>query len=149
MIIPMPAETQKATTKTIEIKILSNLQKETALLELDTQKYRMTFKRKNGFTKTYKTDNYYSCFGQLRADLPEITFLCKGSKINVHPSSMSSQMSRGLVAYELTLGTPSEETDMVRIFDYEEKNLTNNIEEQKQFYARWRDSFNAPTKCQI
>ncbi len=38
---------------------------------------------------------------------------------------------------------------MVRIFDYEEKNLTNNIEEQKQFYARWRDSFNAPTKCQI
>ena len=53
---------------------------------------------------------------------------------------MSSQMSTGLVAYELKLGIPSEEEDLVRIFDYEDENLTNNIEEQRTFYKRWLES---------
>jgi tRNA-binding EMAP/Myf-like protein len=76
----------------------------------------------------------------LRADHPEIKFLCKGAKLNVHPSRMSSQMSSGLVAYELKLGKPSEEEDIVRIFDYEDKNITSNIEEQRTFYKNWVES---------
>lgn len=76
----------------------------------------------------------------LRADHPEIKFLCKGAKLNVHPSRMSSQMSNGLVAYELKLGIPSEEEDIVRIFDYDDESITSNIEEQRAFYKKWIDS---------
>ena len=53
---------------------------------------------------------------------------------------MSSQMSSGLVAYELKLGKPSEEEDIVRIFDYEDENITSNIEEQRTFYKNWIES---------
>lgn len=51
---------------------------------------------------------------------------------------MSSSMSSGLVAYEMKLGEPDPE--MVRIFDYEEHDLTNDIEEQIEFRVRWGDS---------
>ncbi|MNR42694.1 hypothetical protein D3C85_1612330 [compost metagenome] len=84
----------------------------------------------------------------LRAELPEITFFCKGAKLNVHPSRMTSQMSSGLVAYELELGTPSEDENIVRIFDYEDKNLTCNIKEQQTFYKKWIESLAVPTPDQ-
>lgn len=64
-------------------------------------------------------------------------FMCKGAKINVHPSSMSSQMSLGVKAYELTLGKRASLDDIVNIFDYEENNLTNNPDVQEEFFLRW------------
>ena len=103
----------------------------------------------SGLTKIYTAYDFYVCFGILRADHPEIKFLCKGAKLNVHPSRMSSQMSSGLVAYELKPGKPSEEEDIVRIFDYENKNIISNIEEQKIFYKKWIESLTitAPKKA--
>jgi len=53
---------------------------------------------------------------------------------------MTSQMANGLVAYELRTGYATEEEDTVRIFDYEENDLTNNIEDQKSFYTSWLKS---------
>lgn len=47
-------------------------------------------------------------------------------------------MSGGLVANEMKLGEPDPE--MVRIFDYEEHDLTSDIEEQVEFRERWGDS---------
>ena len=49
-------------------------------------------------------------------------------------------MSAGLVAYELRLGIPAEDEDIVRIFDYEKTNLTKNIQQQREFYTRWIES---------
>ncbi|WP_305955815.1 MULTISPECIES: hypothetical protein [unclassified Pseudomonas] len=80
----------------------------------------------------------YESFGLLRAELKDIKFLCKGSKINVHTSGMSSHMSNGLVAYELTMGQP--EGKPVHIFSYEESDITNDIEKQRDFCQRWADS---------
>ncbi|WP_311197146.1 hypothetical protein [Pseudomonas poae] len=80
----------------------------------------------------------YESFGLLRAELKDIKFLCKGSKINVHTSGMSSHMSNGLVAYELTMGQPDGEP--VHIFSYEESDITNDIEKQRDFCRRWADS---------
>ena len=94
----------------------------------------------NGLTKTYTAYDLYVCFGMLRADYSEIKFLCKGAKLNVHPSRMSSQMSSGLIAYELNLGKPSEAKNLVRIFDYEDENITSNIEKQEIFYKNWIES---------
>jgi hypothetical protein len=128
------------TMKDLEISIDNNGTIETATIQCNRRKLELTFIMKNGLTKTYSDYDMYACFGLLRADHPEIKFLCKGAKLNVHPSRMSSQMSTGLVAYELKLGIPSEEEDLVRIFDYEDENLTNNIEEQRTFYKRWLES---------
>jgi hypothetical protein len=94
----------------------------------------------NGFKKTYSDTNFYRCFGQIRKDSPHIQFLCKGSKINVHPSSMSSQMTLGLKAYELTLGKKAAIEDIIYIFDYDETNLTNDPDEQRNFYRKWIES---------
>ncbi|WP_236309239.1 hypothetical protein, partial [Pseudomonas gessardii] len=88
--------------------------------------------------KTYSGLDVFRSFGLLRKEFSDIKFLCKGSKINVFPSAMSSSMSGGLVAYEMKLGEPDPE--MVRIFDYEEHDLTSDIEEQVEFRERWGDS---------
>ncbi|WP_236182992.1 MULTISPECIES: hypothetical protein [Pseudomonas] len=87
--------------------------------------------------KTYEGSDFYKCFGLLRKDNPEVTFFCKGSKLNVHTSSMSSQMSLGLKAYELSLGKEATLDDIVFIFDYEDENLTNDPELQRSFYLEW------------
>ncbi|EJL99487.1 hypothetical protein PMI18_03524 [Pseudomonas sp. GM102] len=125
---------------TIEILINNHGVIERATIECDRKKPTLTFTMQSGFKKIYTGYDLYVCFGMLRADYTEIKFLCKGAKLNVHPSRMSSQMSSGLVAYELKLGEPSEEEDVVRIFDYEDENITSNIEEQKTFYKNWIES---------
>lgn len=113
---------------------------ETATIECDRKTSTLTIEMQDGLKKTYTAYDFFVCLGMLRADHPEFKFLCKGAKLNVHPSRMSSQMSKGLVAYELTLGKPSEDEDLVRIFDYENENITYSIEEQKAFYKKWIES---------
>jgi hypothetical protein len=130
------------TLKKIEIQIIKNKIRETASLEVDRKTKTLIFSTKDGLSTTRTSEDLYQCFGLIRADFPDIKFLCKGAKINIHPSRMSSQMSAGLVAYEVRMGHPTDEEDVVRIFDYEENNLTNDIEEQKKHYQRWIESIN-------
>lgn len=91
-------------------------------------------------TYSFYGENLYSCFVKLRCALPDIKFLCKGAKINVHPSRASSQMSAGLMAYELTLGKQALRANLVNIFDYEENDLTNNPLTQSEFFEQWINS---------
>lgn len=112
-----------------------------AQIECDRQKLSLIFKMECGMTKSYSAGDLFICFGMLRAEFPNIKFLCKGSKLNVYPSRMSSQMSGGVVAYEMVMGRPAETEDLVRIFDFEDKDITNNIEEQRRFYDQWINSF--------
>jgi len=93
-----------------------------------------------GQRHTIKGTNLFECFATLRADYPDTRFLCKGSKVNVCPSRMSSQMSGGLLAYEVTLGKQALQSNLVNIFDYESENLTNDYQEQHQFYKSWINS---------
>ncbi|WP_277758398.1 hypothetical protein [Pseudomonas sp. A34-9] len=123
--------------KTIYVEIVKDLKRETGNIVIDRKTKRLTFTMKNGKTSTRSAADLYICFGLIRADFPDIKFLCKGAKTNVHPSRMTSQMSTGLVAYELTFGQPTEESDIVRIFDYEDNDLTNDLEAQKAYYFRW------------
>lgn len=121
----------------VHVKINVDGQQEDAQLVCESSAVSIMFTRKNGYSKTYSDRNFYKCFGRVREDHPDIQFLCKGSKINVHPSSMSSQMTLGLKANELVLGKRAELADVVYIFDYEEHNLTNKPEEQKEFFMQW------------
>jgi hypothetical protein len=102
--------------------------------------------------KSYTDTDLYMCFGKIRRDSPEVKFLCKGSKINVHPSRMTSQMAGGIIAYEVIMGQPADDDRIVNIFDYEDENLTNDIQEQIDHYQNWLQSLNKngnqPTKDQ-
>lgn len=75
--------------------------------------------------KTYTALDLYDCFGLLRADF-------------VYPSAMASQISSGVVAYETEIGNP--DAQLVRIFDYEENELTNDINEQIIYRKNWAKS---------
>lgn len=122
-----------------EVKLIISIDgtQQTAQLICDSKAVSITFEMGNGFKETYADTNFYRCFGRVREDNPHIQFLCKGSKVNVHPSSMSSQMSLGLKAYELTIGKKASLEDIVYIFDYDENDLTNDPEEQRNFYRKW------------
>ncbi|CAI8938993.1 hypothetical protein [Pseudomonas chlororaphis] len=85
-------------------------------------------------------DNLFSCFIKLRQNFPKTTFFCKGAKKNVYPSRASSQMSSGLMAYELQLGKQALRADFVNIFDYEDKDLTNDPDIQLDFFKSWMAS---------
>ncbi|MCM2381271.1 hypothetical protein [Pseudomonas marginalis] len=124
--------------KKIDITIIKNAQRETATLELDRAHSTLSIVFADGIKKIYSDIDIYTCFGLLRREFSETTFLCKGSKVNVYPSAMASQMSSGLVAYEVTIGEP--DAELVRIFDYEENNLTNDINDQIAYRRKWAES---------
>ncbi|MGF6518503.1 hypothetical protein ABH912_005969 [Pseudomonas sp. BT76 TE3572] len=126
--------------KTIEISINAHDVIQKVAIECDRQNRTLTYILESGLRKTYTAHDLYLCLGLLRADFPETKFLCKGAKLNVYPSRMSSQMSAGVVAYELHMGKPAEPEDIVNIFDYEENKITQDIQEQRDYYKRWIES---------
>ncbi|WP_103311163.1 MULTISPECIES: hypothetical protein [unclassified Pseudomonas] len=103
----------------------------------------MTVTMPDGLVRSYEAADLYLCLGMVRKDFPNVSFLCKGAKINVYPSRMSSQMAGGVVAYEVRWGKSADKTDMVNIFDYEDKDLTNDINKQADYHQRWLQSLNA------
>ncbi len=129
--------------KTQKIKVTTHNQTTEVTVKYDIKKSIMMFSEADNFKKTYHGDDIYTCLAKIRADFPHINFLCKGAKINVKPSRMSSQMSAGLVAYEMTLGKPASRDDIVNIFEFEESDLTNNPSEQIAFFKKWLASINA------
>lgn len=124
----------------VEIAIIKQGERQRADLLCDSDNTTITFVMANGYSQSYAGNDFYQCLGEIRKEHRDVTFLCKGAKINVHPSSMSSQMTQGVKAYELTMGRNATRSDVVNIFDYEDKNLTNNPELQKQFFERWLDT---------
>ncbi len=124
--------------KSREITILNKGIRENAIVEYEAGKPTLSLLLNNGERKTYTALDLFDSFGLLRANLKDIKFLCKGSKINVHTSGMSSHMSNGLIAYELTMGNPDGE--FVHIFAYEDRDLTNDIQQQHDFCQRWSES---------
>lgn len=112
--------------------------------ECERRTMTMTVTMPDGQMKSYTGIDFFVCLGKVRQEFPSVKFLCKGSKVNVHPSRMSSQMSNGIVAYELRWGESTDDGDIVNIFDYEDQNLTSDIKEQADYYERWMNSF-SPT----
>lgn len=96
----------------------------------------------NGSEYSCRADDLFSCFIKLRLMLPHVEFLCKGAKINVYPSRASSQMSAGLMAYELAFGKQATRNNLINIFDYDTHGLTNDPLAQGEFFERWIESLN-------
>lgn len=122
------------------ISLIVDGTKEEAEIYYDSIKSTINFRMKNGFTKTYKSTDLYLCLAKIRHDHPDVIFMCKGAKLKVTPSRMCSQMSGGVVAYELKDGKPEIFEDIVQIFDYKENNLAKSLNEQRDFYYKWLNS---------
>jgi hypothetical protein len=122
------------------IKISDGNDRQEIDLVCNREEISIAFICENGCKRIYFGCDFYKCFALLRKDNPELTFFCKGAKINVHPSSMSSQMSLGLKAYELVVGKEASLDDLVYIFDYEDQDLTSDPDEQRFFYMNWISS---------
>ncbi|TLG89638.1 hypothetical protein FEM54_21155 [Pseudomonas edaphica] len=129
--------------KTKKIKAIINNVEKYVTFKYDSTHIKLKFSEADNFAKVYTAEDIYQCLAKVRADFPYIKFLCKGAKINVRPSSMASQMSGGMVAYELTLGKRATREDLVNIFDFEEHNLTSDPNEQYNFYKKWITSIGA------
>lgn len=129
--------------KTQKIPAIIGNHKTEVTVKYDTSKSIMVFSEADNFKTVYEGRDMYACLAKIRADFPYIKFLCKGAKLNVKPSRMASQMSAGLVAYEMTLGKQATNEDIVHLFDYEEDNLTNNPQEQIDFFKKWLASLGA------
>jgi len=130
--------------KPVTVKIETNGERNDINLSLEMSPSKITTTIR-GQNKTILGDNIFDCFIKLRKEYPDVKFLCKGAKINVFPSRMSSQMS-GMTAYEMTLGSPALNKDLVNIFDYDDSNIADNYEQQLNFYKSWIDSIRNRSK---
>lgn len=126
-----------------EVKIEIDGVVKTAVFECDRKIMAMTVTMPDGLVRNYTAADLYLCLGMVRRDFPSVIFLCKGAKINVYPSRMTSQMAGGVVAYEVRWGESAGKDDIVNIFDYEDKDLTNDITEQADYHQRWLQSLSA------
>ncbi|WLG96499.1 hypothetical protein [Pseudomonas sp. FP198] len=108
-----------------------------AIFECARKNIALTVKIPGEPEKTFTDLDFYMCLGKVRQYFPNVKFLCKGSKINVYPSRMCSQMASGLVAYEVSWGKAAGRENIVQIFDYEDKDLVADIETQFDYHKRW------------
>ncbi|WP_246762650.1 hypothetical protein [Erwinia phyllosphaerae] len=102
----------------------------------------MTVRITNEYKITAEGEDFFECFKKVRGLDKAITYYCKGAKINVLPSRMTRQMTKGLTAYETSLGAPARKENLVNIFDYEDKNLASDPIEQDEYEAKWFLSLN-------
>ncbi|KQZ87281.1 MULTISPECIES: hypothetical protein [unclassified Pseudomonas] len=126
--------------KTKKVSILIADKMEVATIEYDERKPAMTVTLENGWTTQTTGSDIYECLGKIIKELPNIKFLCKGAKLNVRPSSMSSQMGSGIMAYEHKLGIKASRNDLVNIFDYDDEEIINDPQMQTDFFFRWLES---------
>ena len=80
--------------------------------------------------------DFFNCFCQIRNYFANVTFLCKGAKVNVYPSPMARDMSKGLLAYQLQMGKHALMEDLVAIFDFADEDIVS-TEEQQAFFNAW------------
>ena len=126
------------TTKKIPILIDEKL--ESAILDYDEKTPAICLTLENGWRKQFTGQDIYECLGKIIKELPEVKFLCKGAKINVRPSSMSSQMTSGIMAYEHKLGVRVTRNDIVNIFDYDDQDIISDPQMQTDFFFQWLES---------
>ncbi|MCW8276840.1 hypothetical protein IMF27_15120 [Pseudomonas sp. PCH199] len=125
---------------TNRVSILNAEKLEIAILDYVEHPPSMRLTLESGWTTSTSGLDIYECLGKIIKELPDIKFLCKGAKINVRPSSMSSQMSSGIVAYEHKLGVKPSRKSIVNIFDYEDQDIINDPQMQTDYFFRWLES---------
>jgi hypothetical protein len=126
------------TTKKVPVLIDEKLG--SAILDYDEKTPAICLTLESGWSKRFTGQDIYECLGKILKALPDVKFLCKGAKINVRPSSMSSQMTSGIMAYEHKLGVRVTRKDIVNIFDYDDQDIINDPQLQTDYFFQWLES---------
>ncbi len=122
------------------LEVIRNNRTEKVELIYSEQPYSVRAIFADGMELTGTGADIFLSFLNLRENLPGYIFQCKGSKINVHPSRMSSQMGGGLIAYELSMGHSAKRSDLVNIFTPDTVKNEVPTAEQREFFKRWTQS---------
>ncbi|WP_413792814.1 MULTISPECIES: hypothetical protein [unclassified Pseudomonas] len=122
------------------IPIVRDGRREEVVLDVNASKSTILLTFKSGWSKKYSGVDVYECLGKIIQEHSDSKFLCKGAKLSVRPSSMSSQMSSGIAAYEHVLGKRASRADLVNIFDYEDQDIVSDPQLQKDYFFLWLDS---------
>ena len=93
-----------------------------------------------GINESSTSTDYFESFTIIRKRLAKRSILpiCYGASRNIWPSGMARDMTEGLAAYKLRMGSPGEE--MVHIFDRGPDVDAVAPEEQKAFSEAWLKS---------
>ena len=85
-----------------------------------------------------ESDSYWNCFTELRKlyEVKDLLFTCQGARINAFPSGMNMSMG-GLSTTIRYLNKPSQEKDIVYIFDIAPFESIGTIKEQEIFMKKW------------
>ncbi|SEP11039.1 hypothetical protein [Pseudomonas sp. NFACC39-1] len=122
------------------IPIIKDGKRAEVLLDVDERKATILLTFNNGESKKYFGADVYECLGKIIKEHASSKFLCKGAKRSVRPSSMSSQMSSGIAAYEHVLGKRATRSSLVNIFDYEDQDIVSDPQLQKEYFYLWLES---------
>jgi hypothetical protein len=122
------------------IPVIKEGRREEVVLDVNASKSTVMLTFKSGWSKKYSGVDVYECLGKIIQEHSDLKFLCKGAKLSVRPSSMSSQMSSGIAAYEHILGKRASRADLVNIFDYEDQDIVSDPQLQKDYFFLWLDS---------
>ncbi|QKE63396.1 hypothetical protein HNE05_08480 [Aquipseudomonas campi] len=129
--------------ESVILEVIFNNKAEKVKLTYSEQPASVSVVFADGAKFTSTGTDIFSSFLSLRERLPGYIFQCKGAKINVHPSRMSSQMGCGLIAYELSLGFPAKKSDLVNIFTPDVVKSEVTTKEQRDFFKNWMQSLSA------
>lgn len=119
------------------------------LIDLSAHMCRLTIAWPVGGTERhFDADDFYECLRAFRRVIEPEGFrvLCQGSRPNVRPSGMASQMGGAGKSYAHTLGQPASMKDLVGTFDpVEDIASVGTVEEQDEFMRRHWEAFKRRT----
>jgi len=84
----------------------------------------------------------FECLESLRLYLEERGYflLCSGARIDVYPSGMSRDMSKGRLAYVTKIGMVASREDIVDIFAETDIENIGTVAQQKEYHEQWVNS---------
>ncbi|OGU20984.1 MAG: hypothetical protein A2X85_05835 [Geobacteraceae bacterium GWF2_54_21] len=86
-----------------------------------------------------EADDYFEAFCKIRERLENegIIPFCYGTSLDVYPSRMSRQMSKGKAAYRLEMGKSARRENIVKIFDKGPDVIPSKVQAQREYYEEW------------
>jgi hypothetical protein len=90
-------------------------------------------------SKEVTAPDAFECLCQIREHLRvyDTILLCNGARRDAYPSRMSREMGGGFRIYVETMGQPSRQEDLVRLFDEAPLDKIGSVEEQLNSHRAW------------
>lgn len=96
----------------------------------------------DGNRLTGNGSDYFDALCLIRRELEamDVSALCVGARKDAYPSGMARDMGAGLKVYILEMGKRAE-SKPVSIFEYAPPETVGTVDEQREYFERWLNSF--------